>query len=102
MALALSALEPGELILLTIAVVGLVPVLLGYKPEAKWFAVGYGCIVVGTLATNLEALAFNTAFNFLEHSVGLMGVGIAFAYATYHRRQRLLAQSDDEIESPEV
>lgn len=93
MALELSALEPGELVLVTIALVGLIPVALRYTDDAKWFTVGYCCLVVGAIATNLEALFLGDLLNLVEHGVGLMGSGIAFAYATYDRRQRLRDQA---------
>ncbi|AEH35327.1 hypothetical protein [Halopiger xanaduensis] len=99
MASGLSALEPGELILLIVSVVGLAPILLRYTSEAKWFAVGYGCIVAGLIATNAEGIALGGVFNGIEHSVGIMGSGIAFAYAVYHRRQALLAASADAVDS---
>ncbi|RKD95005.1 hypothetical protein [Halopiger aswanensis] len=95
MASGLSALEPGEFILLIVSIVGLAPILLRYTSEAKWFAVGYGCIVVGLIATNAEGIALGGVFNGIEHSVGIMGAGITFAYAVYDRRQTLVAAADD-------
>lgn len=97
MELGLSALEPGELVLLTIALVGLIPVFLRYTEDAKWFAVGYCCLVVGVIATNAEALVLGDILNIVEHGVGLMGGGIVFAYAIYQRRKSLLA---DAAENP--
>lgn len=95
MALSFGALEPGELVLVTVALVGLIPVAVRYTDEAKWFAVGYCCLVVGAIATNVEALFLGDLFNLVEHAVGLMGSGIAFAYATYQRRQALQEQATE-------
>jgi len=94
----LGALEPGELVVLTVALLGLVPVLLRYTDESKWFTVGYGCLVVGAVATNVEALFLGDFFNFVEHGVGLMGSGLAFAYAVYNRRQRLAGEAEENSE----
>ncbi len=93
MALSLGALEPGELVLVTVALVGLIPVAVRYTSDAKWFAIGYCCLVVGAIATNAEALFLGDLLNIVEHGVGLMGSGIAFAYATYQRRQDLQEQA---------
>ncbi|MFA1611932.1 hypothetical protein [Halobellus rubicundus] len=90
----LGALEPGELVLLTVAIVGLVPVILRYTDEAKWFTLGYCCLVVGAVATNVEALVLGDVFNFVEHAFGLLGSGVAFAYAAYDRRERLSAAEE--------
>lgn len=89
----LGALEPGEIVVLTVALVGLVPVMLRYSDDAKWFVVGYCCLVVGAIATNVEALFLGDLFNFVEHGVGLLGSGLAFAYAIYERRTSLLSES---------
>lgn len=97
MALSVGALEPGELVLVTIALVGLIPVAARYTSDAKWFAVGYCCLVVGAIATNAEALFLGDLLNVVEHGVGLMGSGLAFAYATYRRRKDLQDQSTDSL-----
>lgn len=89
----LGALEPGELIVLIVAAAGLAPLIIRYTDESKWFVVGYGLLFVATLSTNVEELVLADLFNFLENVVGLMGAGVAFAYAAYRRRQSLKRES---------
>jgi hypothetical protein len=73
-----------------VALFGLVPVAIQYREQSRWFAVGYGLLVVATLATNLENLFLGTALNYTEHVVGLMGSGLAFLAAAYvHRRESI-------------
>lgn len=93
----ISALDPKELVLVVIALVGLVPLLRHYRPEAKWFAAGYGLLVVGAVATNLEALVLGSVFDLVEHGVGLMGSGLLFAAAAYYRRKEVLADEAEEV-----
>ncbi|MFB6141159.1 MAG: hypothetical protein ABEJ26_12080 [Halosimplex sp.] len=73
-----------------VAVLGLVPVAVQYREASKWFAVGYGLLVVAALATNLEDVVLGGLLNGVEHAVGLMGAGIAFFLAAYvHRRREI-------------
>lgn len=90
----LSTLDPQSAVLPVIALIGLVPVLLHYRAKAKLFVVGYVCLVVATLATNLEDLFLGDVLNFTEHAVGLMGSGLLFLAAAYVRRKQVLG--DDE------
>ena len=92
MAVELSALEPSEIVLPIVALIGLVPVVIQYRKESKWFAVGYAFLIVATLSTNLEALFLGDVLNFVEHSLGLMGAGIAFLAAGYLRRKEVLGE----------
>ena len=101
MAMELSALEPSEVVLPIVAMIGLVPVVLQYRRESKWFAVGYLFLIVATLSTNLEALFLGDVLNFAEHSLGLMGSGLAFLAAGYLRRKRILGE-DNEDAGPDV
>ena len=92
----LTVLDTKELVLVVIAVLGLVPVLVSYREQSKWFAVGYGLLVVGAVATNVEALAFGDLLDVVEHGVGLMGAGITFFVAAYLRRQAVIeGEADD-------
>jgi hypothetical protein len=87
---------------LTVALVGVIPVALRYSDEAKWFTVGYCCLVIGAIATNAEALFLGDLLNFVEHGVGLLGSGLAFAYAAYERRESLLGAGSAGSETPEA
>lgn len=90
----LEVLDTKELVLVVIALGGLVPVAMHYREESKWFAVGYLLLVVGAVATNVEALFLEELFNAVEHGVGILASGIAFLVAAYLRRQQVL--NDDE------
>lgn len=79
-----------EIAVATVALVGLVPVVVQYRERSKWFALGYGTLVAAALATNLEALFLGDVLNLVEHGVGLMGAGLAFFAAAYVHRQRIL------------
>ena len=92
----LTVLDTKELVLVVIAVLGLAPVLVSYREQSRWFAVGYGLLVVGAVATNVEALVFGDLLNVVEHGVGLMGAGITFFVAAYLRRRAVVGERDDE------
>ncbi|USZ75173.1 hypothetical protein NGM07_17280 [Halorussus vallis] len=49
-------------------------------------------LVVAAVATNAEAFAFGDFFNLVEHGAGLMGSGVAFAFAARERRRTLLTE----------
>ncbi|MFB6079786.1 MAG: hypothetical protein ABEJ81_02115 [Haloferacaceae archaeon] len=88
----LSALDPQSAVLPIIALIGLVPVVLHYRSEAKLFVAGYVCLVVATLATNLENLFLGVVLNHAEHVVGLMGSALVFLLAAYVRRKQVLGE----------
>ncbi|MFB6149308.1 MAG: hypothetical protein ABEJ48_06550 [Halobacteriales archaeon] len=85
----LAALDPHQAVLPIIALLGLVPVLLHYRNQSKWYVIAYGFLIVATLSTNLESLFLGTVLNYAEHLLGLMGSGIAFFAAGYLRWQHL-------------
>jgi len=88
-----------------VALLGVVPVAIQYRDRSRWFALGYGLLVVATLATNLENLFLGTVLNYTEHVVGLMGSGLAFLVAAYVHRRRLQADGegvDAEVTTDEV
>lgn len=88
MASMLSTLDPITVAMAVIGVLGIVPVAIQYRKRSRWFAVGYGMLVIAALATNIEDLLLGGLMNGIEHAVGLMGAGIAFLLAAYvHRRQ---------------
>ena len=86
----LSALDPKELVLIAIALMGLVPVLLAYRDRSKWFVAGYVLLVVGAIATNVEALVLGDVLNVVEHGAGLLGSAVAFLVAAYLRRRNVV------------
>jgi len=84
----LSALSPMEIALVTVAVVGCIPVAIQYRKRSRWFAVGYAMLVAAAVSTNVESLILPDVFNYAEHGIGLMGAGLAFFAAAYvHRRE---------------
>ncbi|WP_134668449.1 hypothetical protein [Halorussus marinus] len=86
----MSELQPLEVVGLIVSVIGLVPVVLQYRDESKWFTVGYLLLVVGMVATNLEAIVLGTVLDLVEHGVGVGAAGIAFLWAAYLRRNEVI------------
>jgi hypothetical protein len=76
-----------EVVGLLVAVIGLIPVLSQYREETRWFTVGYVLLVVGMVATNLEAVVLGDVLNFVEHGVGIGVAGLTFFLAAYLRRE---------------
>jgi hypothetical protein len=91
----LSVLDPMKVALAVVALLGVVPVAIQYRERSRWFALGYGLLVVATLATNLENLFLGTVLNYTEHAVGLMGSGLAFFAAAYVHRQQAVEPGSD-------
>ncbi|NHN60819.1 MULTISPECIES: hypothetical protein [Halorussus] len=91
----LAALDPKELILVLIALMGAVPVAIQYRDQSRWFALGYAMLVIGAISTNLESFVLGEVLNGVEHGVGLMGAALAFAGAAYLRRKNVVR--DDEV-----
>ena len=85
-----TALDPKELVLVIIAVVGLLPILLLRASRSRLFTGGYLLLCLGVLATNVEALALGDLFNLVEHGSVAAAGGVFFA-AAYLRRKRVLA-----------
>ncbi|QLH79885.1 hypothetical protein HZS55_01465 [Halosimplex rubrum] len=83
-----ATLSPLTVAVAVVGLVGIVPVAIQYRERSRWFAVGYGLLVVAALATNLEDLFLGDLLNATEHAVGLMGAGIAFLVAAYVHRKR--------------
>ncbi|ACV47750.1 MULTISPECIES: hypothetical protein [Halomicrobium] len=81
---------PLELVGLIVALVGLIPVLSQYKEETKWFTAGYVLLVVGMVATNIEALLLGGVLNFVEHGIGVGLAGLVFLVAAYVRRRDVI------------
>ncbi|MDS0297150.1 hypothetical protein NDI76_00150 [Halogeometricum sp. S1BR25-6] len=94
MAAELTALDPKELVLILIALVGIVPVLLLRSSQSKWFMGGYLLLCAGALATNLEALALSGLFNVVEHGAGIAASGIVFFIAA-RKRSQVLAEGEE-------
>lgn len=90
----LTALDPKELVLILVALVGVVPVLLLRSSQSKWFMGGYLLLCAGALATNLEALALSDLLNVVEHGAGIAGAGVVFFVAAYKRS--LVAEGTEE------
>lgn len=90
----IEAFEPAELVVLVVALVGLLPILTYYREETRWLTFAYGFLLIGAVATNLEAVVLPGVVNLGEHVLGVMGAGVAFAVAAYmHRRDQI--ETDD-------
>lgn len=94
MAIDITPLNPQEIVVLLVALGGVVPILLYTHRISRIYLLAYGFLLVGALMTNLENLAFHDPLNFIEHSVGNMGAGLAFALIAYVERKRLLAKTE--------
>lgn len=93
----IAGMDPQSLVILIVALVGLVPVLMYYQETPKWFVVAYGFLLVAAFTTNFENVLLPELLGFLEHSVGNLGAGVAFAVAAYvYRRDVIEADSDEE------
>lgn len=78
-----------ELVGLLVSLIGLVPVLTQHRKSTKWFTAGYGLLVVGMIATNVENVLLSVVLNFVEHGVGIGLAGVVLFVAAYKRRQTL-------------
>lgn len=89
-----AALNPPELVVLLVAGGGLAIVALFSRRLSRWFALAYGCLLVGAVATNAETLVAARALNLVEHAVGNMGAGLATAVAAYAYRRHTVVDND--------
>jgi hypothetical protein len=58
------------------------------KPHLFLFFMGFFCIVLGLLFTNLESIMFQRTFNLLEHVFRLLLPGVFFAKAAFDISKR--------------
>ena len=94
--------DPQALVVLMVALIGAVPVALYYEKTDKWFVAAYGFLLFAAVVTNLENVLLGDVLNFLEHSVGNLGAGVAFAVAAYrYRIRRVAGQADPEASAGE-
>jgi hypothetical protein len=90
----------ASFVILVVAVVGLVPVALYRERTPNWFLLAYGFLLVAAFATNFEDLLLPDLLNLVEHYVGNLGAGVAFAAAAYlYRKNRI--EGDDASPNPE-
>lgn len=75
-------------VVLIVAVVALVPVVLYYQETFNWFIVAYAFLFVAAFATNFENVFLPEIMNLVEHSLGNLAAGFAFAIAAYLYRKR--------------
>ncbi|WP_148414977.1 hypothetical protein [Haloferax sp. KTX1] len=90
----LADLSPLEVTALAVSLVGLIPVITQYREETKLFAAGYVLLVVGMIATNVEALFLGSVLNFVEHAFGIGLAGATFFAAAYLRRKNVIKGGD--------
>lgn len=83
----LGVFDPQELVVLLVALGGLVPVILYYQETSRWFVIAYGFLLVGAITTNVERVLWPDVVNLVEHLVGNMGAGVAFAVAAYKQHK---------------
>lgn len=94
----LTALQPQEIVVFLVALGGLFPLLLYFNNINNWFLIAYGFLLIGAITTNIENIILYDVFNFIEHSVGNLGAGIAFAIAAYMYRKQHSYR--DHLDSP--
>jgi acyl-CoA synthetase (AMP-forming)/AMP-acid ligase II len=95
-----AALTPPELVVLLVAGGGLAIVALFSRRLSRWFALAYGCLLVGAVATNAEHLLMPRTLNLVEHAVGNMGAGLATAVAAYVYRQHNVVGPEQATDDP--
>ncbi len=83
MAIDFAALNPQELIVLLVALAGLVPVLTYRRAIPRWVLAPYAFLLIGAVMTNVENLLWHDLLNYIEHSIGNLGAGLAMAVASY-------------------
>jgi hypothetical protein len=80
-------------VVLIMAVIGLGPVLYYFEKTPIWFTAAYGFLFVAAFATSVEELFLPDVLNLIEHYVGNLGAGVAFAIAAYtYRKQHITAE----------
>ncbi|WP_136688469.1 hypothetical protein [Halorhabdus amylolytica] len=89
-------------VVLIIAVVGLAPVLLYRTKTSRWFLFAYAFLFVAAFTTNFENVLLPEVLNLVEHIVGNMGTGIAFAVAAYMYRRQTITADAETGEAPEA
>ena len=97
MVIDITALDPQELVVLLVALGGLIPLFAYRRRLSRWLSLPYGFLLVGALATNLENLRWHETLNFIEHSVGNMGAGLAFLLLAIVYRRRIIARDPRRI-----
>lgn len=90
--------DPQALVVLVVALIGVIPAVLYRNKVDDWFLYTYGFLFVAALATNLEYLLLPEMLNVMEHVVGNMGAGIAFAASAYLYRQRNIVGETGEVD----
>lgn len=96
-----ASVNPQELVVLIVAIGGLIPVYLYYQRSTRWLLGAYAFLLIGAFTTNVENVFWYDGFNLVEHSIGNLGAGIAFAAAAYAHRCRLLAAVENGSETAE-
>lgn len=81
--------EYAEAIVLLIGIVGFVPALLDFRSVRTnyLFFIGFATVLLGLVATNLEAFIFENELNLIEHALGMLLPGVLFllwARKNYH------------------
>lgn len=90
-----SVFTPQELVVLLVAVGGVVPVVVYRRKVSTWVLLPYAFLFLGAVLTNAEHILWHEQLNYVEHSVGNMGAGLAMLVAAYLGRRRLGAPDDE-------
>lgn len=89
--------DAASFVILIMAVIGLGPVIYYFERTPIWFTAAYAFLFVAAFATNFEDLFLPDVLNLMEHYVGNLGAGVAFAVAAYtYRKQNITAEEQAE------
>ncbi|WP_380676265.1 hypothetical protein [Salinigranum sp. GCM10025319] len=102
MPLDIAALNPPELVVLLVGLGGLIPVALYARDLPRWVIAAYGFLLFGAIATNVEHVLWYDAVNAVEHGVGNLGAGIAFALIAYRHGRRIRDTADDDASTEDL
>lgn len=84
-----TSIQPYEVMALFILIIGYIPIVMNFRQwRDRWIFGAYTALLIGTIATNLEAVVAPVLLNYVEQVVGVMLSGILFAVCA-HRSHRL-------------
>jgi hypothetical protein len=89
----MSALEPNEVIVLVLLLIGYVPLVASVRRRefTRWFFFAYTALLIGGIATVVEGFWYPDQFNLVEHLVGVALAGVLFLLGAYMHFLKLQA-----------
>ena len=89
--------EINEVIVLIVAVLGYAPILIAYlkNKELFWLFTAYTLFLIGCIVTIIEEFLYPDLLNFIEHFVGIMGMGIlcfVCAFLSHQKMQKIISK----------